>query len=101
MAPQPPSPPRGCQEDQLVQIAVQLPLLPHVHGGNKSCRLAQHQERPVEGPHEGGASHLRDEVCVDIHAIGNNGPLVANANDIAEAFGGRVLILIFCTYDVG
>jgi hypothetical protein len=34
--------------------------------------------------------HLDEEVCVDIHAIGKDEPLVANADDVAEAFWGQV-----------
>jgi hypothetical protein len=44
--------------------------------------------------HEGGASHLPDKVRVDVHidvsVVNNDGPLVADAKDVSEEFGGRV-----------
>ena len=77
-----------------MQLAVRLPSLSRKCGCDDPCRLAQCQERPAEGPHEGGASHLRDKVRIGIHvnidAINNNGLLVAGANDFTKAFGGRV-----------
>ncbi len=42
------------------------------------------------GPHEGGTSYLCDEVRVDVRAIDGDGPLVADAKDVAKANGGQV-----------
>ena len=48
------------------------------------------QERPAEGPHEGGTSHLCDEVCIDVCAVNDNWLLFADAKDVAKALGGWV-----------
>ena len=73
-----------------MQLAVQLPSLSREHGRNNPHRLIQCQEHPVEGPHKGGASHLRDKVRVDVqvnvHIVDDDGPLVTDADNISEAF---------------
>jgi hypothetical protein len=61
-----------------MKLAARLPLLPDVRERDGPRRLARRQERPMEGPQEGGTSHLRDEVHVDDRTIDGDGPLFAN-----------------------
>ncbi len=79
-----------------MQLALRLPSLPHVHGRNDPLRLAQRWERPAEGPHKGGALHLRDKVCINvqfnIRAVNDDGMLIVDAKDVSKAFGGRVTL---------
>ena len=73
---------------------MRLPSLSRKHGHIDSHHLARRQECPAEGPHKGGASHLRDKVPVDVHAkvhaVDNNGPFITNADTFTKAFGGQV-----------
>ena len=70
--------------------------LPRVRGRDVFRRFARRQERPTERPHKGRALHLHDKVRVNIHinicTINNDGLLVANADNITKAFGGRVAL---------
>ncbi len=52
--------------EQLVQLAARLPPLPGVYGHNNPRFLARRLEGPVEGPHEGGAAHLRYKAHVQV-----------------------------------
>ncbi len=56
--------------EQLLQLAARLPPLPGVYGQDDPHILAQRLEGPAEGPHKGGAAHLRDKVHIQVvHAV--------------------------------
>ncbi len=70
--------------EQLVQLAVQLPPLPGVYGHDDPRFLARRLEGLAEGPHKGGAAHLRDEAHIQVIRAVNN----EDNDGRAQAVGG-------------